>query len=105
MPPLADTGTTFVPGTALVDEAALDRIFARWAVEAGDSAFSSPVLIVAGRQDSTVGYTSTLPMLDRYPQASLAVIEGAGHALLHEHPDLVATLIHDWLDRASPGQR
>ena len=23
----------------------------------------------------------------------------------NEHPDLVATLIHDWLDRASPGQR
>lgn len=90
-----------VPGTALVDEPALGRIFSGWAVDVGETTFSPPTLIVAARQDSTVGYTDAMNLLDRYPQASLAVIEGAGHALLHEHPDLIAALVHDWLDRAS----
>lgn len=93
-----------VPGTALVDESALERIFAGWPVDVGDGAFSSPTLIVAGRQDSTVGYAGALQMLDRYPRASLALIEGAGHALLHEHPDLAAALVRDWLGRAAPGE-
>lgn len=91
-----------VPGTALVDEAALGRIFTGWPVDVGESTFSPPSLIVAGRQDSTVGYTDAVHLLDRYPQASLAVIEDAGHALLHEHPDLVTALVHNWLERASP---
>jgi pimeloyl-ACP methyl ester carboxylesterase len=37
-------------------------------------------------------------ILDR--SAALAVIEGAGHALLHERPELIAPLLGDWLDRA-----
>ena len=93
-----------VPGTALVDEAALGRIFTGWAVDVGEGPFSPPSLIVAGRQDATVGYIDAVHLLNRYPQASLAVIEGAGHALLHEHPGLVAALVHDWLDRTSSSE-
>jgi len=57
-------------------------------------------LIVAGRRDSTVGYSDATELLERYPQATLAVIESAGHALMHERPELLATLLGDWLDRA-----
>jgi pimeloyl-ACP methyl ester carboxylesterase len=96
------------PGTALVDEAALERIFTGWAVDVGESTSALPSLIVVGRQDSTVGYADAMRLLERYPHAGLAVIEGAGHALLHEHPNLVAALVHDWLDRVGrrpPGSR
>jgi pimeloyl-ACP methyl ester carboxylesterase len=31
------------------------------------------------------------------------VIEGAGHALMHERPQLLAALFGDWLDRARAG--
>jgi len=91
-----------VPGTTLVDEAALQRIFAGWTVEVGSSAYSAPTLVVAGRRDSVVGYADAAALLDGYPHATLAVIEDAGHAAIHERPDLLAALIGDWLDRARP---
>lgn len=89
-----------VPGTTLVDEAALGRIFGGWVVDVGTEPFSSPTVIVAGRGDSTVGYSDATGLLQRYPHATLAVVEGAGHALMHERPDLLAALVGDWLDRA-----
>jgi pimeloyl-ACP methyl ester carboxylesterase len=90
------------PGTTLVDKAALERIFAGWTVDAGSGTFSAPTLIAAGRRDSVVGYTDAAELLDRYPHATLAVIEHAGHALMHERPELLAALIGDWLDRTHP---
>jgi pimeloyl-ACP methyl ester carboxylesterase len=91
-----------VPGTTLVDEAALERIFSAWRVDVGSQAFTAPTLIAAGRRDSVVGYTDATDLLDRYPHATLAVIEDAGHALMHERPELLAALLGDWLDRARP---
>jgi pimeloyl-ACP methyl ester carboxylesterase len=31
-------------------------------------------------------YTDAVMLLERYPQATFAVIDGAGHALMHELP-------------------
>jgi pimeloyl-ACP methyl ester carboxylesterase len=90
---------TVLPGTALVDEAGLERIFAGWAIELGGGTCAVPTLIVAGRRDSTVGYAGATELLECYPHATLAVVEDAGHALLHERPDLVAPLVADWLHR------
>jgi pimeloyl-ACP methyl ester carboxylesterase len=92
-----------LPGMALADEAALGRVFAGWSVDLGSATFSAPTLILAGRQDSVVGYTDASNLLEHYPQATLAVIDGAGHALPHERPELLAALLRDWLDRAHPG--
>lgn len=89
-----------VPGKALADEASLGRIFAGWAIDLGSAAFRRPSVIVAGRRDSTVGYTDAITLLPRYPGATLAVFEDAGHALPHERPDLLAPVIGDWLRRA-----
>lgn len=88
-----------VPGTTLVDEAALGRIFAGWTVEVGLDTFSPPTLIAAGRRDSVVGYNAAVELLERYPHATLAVLEDAGHALMHERPEMLAALLVDWLDR------
>lgn len=90
-----------LPGTRLVDEGALGRIFSAWRVDVGSQAFTAPTLIVAGRRDSVVGYADAIELLERYPQASLAVVEDAGHALMHERPELLAAILRDWLDRAT----
>ena len=91
-----------VPGTTLVDEAALGRIFSAWRIDIGSRTFEAPTLIAAGRRDSLVGYTDATDLLDRYPHATLAVVDGAGHALMHERPELLAAFFVDWLDRAHP---
>lgn len=88
-----------VPGTTLVDEDALGRIFAGWSIDVAGT-FSAPTLIVAGRRDSTVGYADAIGLLESYPHATLAVVEDAGHALMHERPDLLGVLLRDWLGRA-----
>ncbi len=90
-----------VPGTTLVDEAALGRVFAGWTINLGSKEFVAPTLIVAGRHDSIVGYTDALDLLQLYPRATMAVIENAGHALIHEQPQLLAALVGDWLGRMS----
>jgi pimeloyl-ACP methyl ester carboxylesterase len=94
-----------VPGTRLVDEAGLERIFAGWTLsrEPEDLGLVHPALIVAGRQDSTVGFAGAVDLLQHYPRATFAILDGAGHALIHERPDLLAVFVTDWLERV--GQR
>ena len=88
-----------LPGTTTVDEAALGRIFAGWKVDVGTTPFAAPTLIAAGRRDSFVGYADAVALIENYPRATLAVVEDAGHALMHERPELLAALLVDWLRR------
>ena len=90
------------PSAKLVDEAALTRVFAQWELrdrpEAADT-YPHPVLILAGRQDATAGYAGPLELAKHYPRATVAVLDRAGHALLHEQPELVQAHIAEWLQR------
>jgi pimeloyl-ACP methyl ester carboxylesterase len=88
------------PAAAHVDEAAMERIGARWELPTtGGPAYPGPVLVVAGRLDATVGYASAADLLSHYPRASLAVVDEAGHALPHEQPDLLRALVAEWVAR------
>ena len=42
-------------------------------------------------------------LLEPYSHSTLAVIEDAGHALMHERPELFGSLLVDWLDRSRTG--
>lgn len=90
------------PGTSLVDEPALMRIFSQWELrdrpEAGKP-YPHPVLVLAGRQDATAGHTGPGELAALYPRATFAVLDRAGHALLHEQPDVVHALVAEWLMR------
>jgi pimeloyl-ACP methyl ester carboxylesterase len=90
-----------VPGNRMVDHSALERIFANWTIDLDENAYEGPTLVVAGRRDSTVGYADALGLLTKYPHATMAVLEDAGHALMHERPALLASLVSDWLARAT----
>lgn len=93
------------PATELVDWAALERIGERWEITpVSGPAYGGPTLVVAGRGDSTVGYAAAVDLVEHYPRATLAVVDGAGHALPHEKPELLRTLVTEWLRQvASPG--
>ena len=90
------------PAAGLVDEAGLQRIFARWELRDRPEAvrdFPHPVLILAGRQDSTAGYTGPWELVGQYPSATFAVLDRAGHAVMHEQPGLVGAFVAEWLTR------
>ena len=102
-PAMLDRYERFVaPAIPLADQATMERIGERWELDAAEGpAYPGPTLVVAGRQDSTVGYAAAADLLDDYPRATLAVLDGAGHALPHEQPGLLAGLIEDWLTRSA----
>jgi pimeloyl-ACP methyl ester carboxylesterase len=102
-PEMLDRYQRFVaPAVPLVDQAAMARIGEHWELTTPDRPeFDGPTLVVAGRQDSTVGYAAAADLVDHHPSATLAVVDGAGHALPHERPELLAALIDDWLVRTA----
>lgn len=98
---LRSYGEHVVPGVEAADQAALARIGERWRLTADERRrpYPHPVLVVAGRQDSAVGYAGQWDVMDAYPRATYAVLDRAGHALPHEQPELLGALLREWLRR------
>lgn len=91
-----------VPAIPLADQEDLGRILEHWELrQAPESAlaYTNPTLILAGRQDSTFGYAAQWRLAERYPRATFAVLDRAGHALPHEQVELLHALLAEWLDR------
>lgn len=61
--------------------------------------YEKPVLLLAGRQDISVGYQDIVRMIEDYPRATLAVLDMAGHNLQIEQPDLFESLVWEWIRR------
>lgn len=97
------------PAKQLFDEAQDARVFEAFdfsfRAEEEASVFEGPSLIVAGRQDSMSGYLDAIDLLHRFPHASLAVLDAAGHGLAWERPDLFHALMQDWLERMAVHMR
>jgi pimeloyl-ACP methyl ester carboxylesterase len=95
--------TTVLAAEAVADGPTLERLGQRYAfttdVDAIGEPFDRPSLIVVGRQDSVVGYRDALRLLDRFPRATFAILDAAGHLLEGERPALFAALVDDWIDR------
>jgi pimeloyl-ACP methyl ester carboxylesterase len=89
------------PGVEAADRAALERIGERWRLTAGEpeGAYPHPVLVLVGRQDSSVGYAGQWDLVDAYPRSTFAMLDRAGHALPHEQPELLGALLREWLRR------
>jgi pimeloyl-ACP methyl ester carboxylesterase len=68
-------------------------------VDSGDPPFEHPTLIIAGRQDHVVGFKDAWTLIDRYPRATFALLDTAGHVLHIERPAVFEALVIDWLDR------
>lgn len=88
------------PGVADADAATAERIGAHWELGPAPDTYDGPVLVVAGRLDSTVGYAAAVDLLDRYAHATLVVVDGAGHALPHEAPAVLSGILSGWLTDA-----
>jgi pimeloyl-ACP methyl ester carboxylesterase len=70
-----------------------------------EKSFEEPTLIIAARQDLTVGYRDAWDILESYPRATFAVLDRADHVWPLETPNLLAALVEDWLDRITLAER
>jgi len=61
--------------------------------------FDKPTCILTGRQDNAVGYSVAYKILDRFPRATFAVLDCAGHSLQIENEPTFAQLVKDWIWR------
>ena len=103
----ASTWTRFrddlLPAIRIANETALKHLQQHYAlsfnVDDLSTAFTKPVLLLTGHQDSDVGYRDQWKLLQNYPRATFAVLDGAGHALFIEQPGLLGKLTDEWLDR------
>jgi pimeloyl-ACP methyl ester carboxylesterase len=94
------------PGLLAGDQEAMARISSRYALneepeDVSLARFEQPSLFVTGRQDHVVGYRDAWARFEHYPRASFVVLDGAGHNLHLEQPEVVAALVTDWLRRAA----
>ncbi len=61
--------------------------------------FDKPCVFLLGKQDSIVGYKDAFAILDKFPRATFAVLDRAGHNLQIEQADLLNAHISEWLSR------
>ena len=90
------------PGVESADQDYLSTVLApgRSLVE-DDATTQAPVLVIAGRQDSVVGYREQWALAQRFPHATYAVLDGAGHNAQIEQPEVFGALVRAWLERVS----
>lgn len=91
------------PSLGRYDGEAVDRIMtaSMLAPDPDGVPFDGPVAILLGRDDGFIGWKSQMRLGDAYSRATLVLVDGAGHALLHERPALLRATIDDWLDRVA----
>jgi len=61
--------------------------------------YNKPVLFIMGRQDVSAGYRDAWDLIEKYPRASFAILDMAGHNLQIEQETLFNCLTNEWLDR------
>ncbi|MCL2253449.1 MAG: alpha/beta hydrolase [Lachnospiraceae bacterium] len=61
--------------------------------------YEKPTCIITGRQDHAVGYLDAFEMLKRFPRATFAVMDCAGHNLQIENENIFNQMVADWIKR------
>ena len=91
------------PALEIADHAFLERLGGNYAFSFDpddlESPFEAPTLIETGRFDHICGYQEAFGLLDRYPNATYAALDWAGHSLSNERSVLHNALVNDWLER------
>jgi pimeloyl-ACP methyl ester carboxylesterase len=65
------------------------------------SKLPQPALIILGKQDSICGYKDHFYLLEKFPNATFAILDQAGHMIQIEKRKIVQGLIKDWLIRSN----
>ena len=76
-------------------EHVLDGSIPEYLVNAKET-YDCPVLVLTGKQDSSVGYEDQFLWLKQYPKLSYVALEGAAHNLPIDKPQVFNALAKDW---------
>lgn len=89
-----------LPGLASADQDYLAHVLGPGrSLTRDDATTDAPVLVIAGRQDAVVGFREQWGLAQRYPRATFAVLDTAGHNAQLEQPGLFGALVGEWLER------
>ena len=58
-----------------------------------------PLLFIAGKQDNIVGFQDFLKIKESYPHSSIHILDGTGHMLNLEEPQLFESIYRSWLEK------
>ena len=61
--------------------------------------FDKPSCILSGRQDGETGYVKPYELVERFPRATFAALDCAGHILHLDNEPLFQQLVKDWIWR------
>jgi pimeloyl-ACP methyl ester carboxylesterase len=61
--------------------------------------FDKPTMIITGLYDTIVGFVDASKILPYYSKGIYEAVDGAGHALPIEQPDIFNSLVNEWLDK------
>ncbi|SEW33828.1 Pimeloyl-ACP methyl ester carboxylesterase [Ruminococcaceae bacterium KH2T8] len=56
-----------------------------------------PTLIIAGKQDSIVGYKDQFELMEKYINSTYCAVDRAGHNLQIEQPEIFEDIVENWL--------
>lgn len=62
------------------------------------STITTPVLVIGGTQDQMTPLKYSTYLQANLPNAQLVTIEGGGHMMALQYPDVVANAVRDWLN-------
>ena len=93
--------TYALSGIRAADQAAMQRLGAHYALDADPDTrageFTGPALVLTGRQDHVVGYQDQLDLVRAwYPHATYAALDGAGHNVHLDRPEVCHALLRQW---------
>jgi len=90
-----------LPGLKIADHSFLKNCMGQisFNVDALEKPYMKPTLMLAGRQDSIVGYRGLWQIIEMYPRASFILLDRAGHDLQIEQDVLFTEAVKDWLIR------
>ena len=93
------------PSLALPDPCLMEKIrdteFS-FEVDALESPYDNPALILLGRHDVAVGYKDAWKIYDNFSDATLVILGRSGHSLQMEQQTLFEAHVSAWLDQIKP---
>jgi pimeloyl-ACP methyl ester carboxylesterase len=88
-------------GIKISDKDFLNRVQEKYEftknIDSYEKEIEIPVIILTGKQDSVVGYEDAYSIINNYKRVSYLALDGAGHNLQIEQPEVFHSLFNNWL--------